>query len=439
MGTQGMTAFGDELLRLMDERGVSVRALAGQAFCSKTYISQLKLGQRDPSPKVAQSLDDALEAGGYLAGLAPQKRADRTAYGNTRAVDGVGTGTLPEEGSIDADTVEVPYRDSTGRIVYVTVPRRAFLASTGLAALAAAAPGVSPREMHPADRFLRARAALRDTDNLSGPRDVIPLVTSQLFIMDRLAHELRGEDRRRLLVPQIQFSDLLGWLYQDSCDYASARHWLDRALEWAHLLGDTTSVVFILSRKAQLATDSNDPGDAIALAETSMRYAGDDALLRSVAATYGAHAYALDGDSMASGRLYDDAHSSLPRESDGGTPWAKFLDHGYIDVYRAQSRAALGEHETAAEGFAQAISRIRPDYYRDKGVYIAREARCRAAQGNVDQASALGLQALTIGAETRSGRLLTELAGLDQTVAEGPESRAGILFRERLAEVVPAI
>ena len=41
---------------------------------------------------------------------------------------------------------------------------------------------------------------------------------------------------------------------------------------------------------------------------------------------------------------------------------------------------------------------IRPDYYRDKGVYIAREARCRAARNEMDHASSLGLQALTIGA-----------------------------------------
>ncbi len=437
-----MTRFGTELARLMGERAIGVRALAKDSGYSKTYISQLRLGQRDPSPVAAQDLDDALEAKGKLAALAPKEppaQHAKQADGNKRVAEGVHYGTLPAEITADTDTVDVPYRYSKGRIIYVTVPRRAFLASAGLAAFAAAVPGTDLREMHPADHFLRARAALRDTDNLYGPRDVIPLVASQLQIMDRLAHQLRGEDRRRLLVPQIQFADLLGWLYQDSCDYASARHWLDRSLEWAHLLGDTTSVVFILSRKAQLATDNSEAGEAIALAETAMRNAGDDDLLRSVAATYGAHAYALDGDAMASGRLYDDAHSSLPPQSSNGTPWAKFLDHGYIDIYRAQSRAALGENESAAEGFAHAISQIRPDYYRDKGVYIAREARCRAARNEMDHASSLGLQALTIGAETRSARILTELATLDRAVSQAPASKATRRFRDAMAQALPAI
>ncbi len=437
-----MAGFGTELERLMRERAIGVRTLAKDSGYSKTYISQLRLGQRDPSPVVAQDLDDALEAKGRLAALAPEKPAAqhaKRASGNERTVESVHYGKLPAEVTADTDTVDVPYRDSQGRIIYVTVPRRVFLASTGLAAFAAAVPGTDLRETHPADHFLRARAALRDTDNLYGPRDVIPLVAGQLQIMDRLAHALRGEDRRRLLVPQIQFADLLGWLYQDSCDYASARHWLDRSLEWAHLLGDTASVVFILSRKAQLATDNSEAGEAIALAETAMRHADGNALLRSVAATYGAHAYALDGDAMASGRLYDDAHSSLPAQSRNGTPWAKFLDHRYIDVYHAQSRAALGENKAAAEGFAYAISQIRPDYYRDKGVYIAREARCRASCNEMDHASSLGLQALTIGAETRSARILAELATLDRDVSRAPASDATTRFREALAQALPTI
>jgi hypothetical protein len=147
----------------------------------------------------------------------------------------------------------------------------------------------------------------------------------------------------------------------------------------------------------------------------------------------------LDGDAMASGRLYEDARSSLPKQSSDGTPWAKFLDHGYIDVYHAQSRAALGENKAAAEGFARAISQIRPDYYRDKGVYIAREARCRAARNEMDHASSLGLQALTIGAETRSARILTELATLDRAVSQAPASEATTRFRDALAQALPAI
>jgi len=156
----------------------------------------------------------------------------------------------------------------------VTVPRRTFLQGTAdVTALAVAPPGVRP-----AERFLLARRALRDNDNLFGPRDVIPLAVRQLQIMHHVADGLRGAERYELLLPQIQFADLLGWLYQDSCDYAAARHWFDRALEWAHLLGDHSCVTFILCRKTQLACDT---GQAV--------------------------------------------------------PWATFFDPSYVEVYQAQS------------------------------------------------------------------------------------------------------
>jgi tetratricopeptide (TPR) repeat protein len=325
---------------------------------------------------------------------------------------------------------EVPFRAQDGRIVYVTVPRRTFLAGTvGVAALA-----VTPPDDRPAERFLAARRALRDNDNLFGPRDVIPLAARQLQIIQRVADGLRGTDRRELLLPQIQFADLLGWLYQDSCEYGAAQHWLDRALEWAHLLADHSCVTFILCRKAQLACDSGHPGEAISLAEAAMRAAGDDSVLGAVAATYGAHAYALDGDAAASSRLYDLA---LADAGSGTTPWAAFFDPAYIGIYRAQSRAVLGDHAAAAEGFGEAIRRLRPSYRRDRGVYQARQARAFVGAGEPEHAAAIGLHALTIATETRSARILTELATLEAAVSRAADTPAVAAFRDAMTVAVP--
>ena len=106
-------------------------------------------------------------------------------------------------------------------------------------------------DTRPAERFQIALRTLRDTDNLFGPRDVIPLAMRQLAVMRDLSAALRGRDNRELMLPQIQFADLLGWLYQDTCDFDAALHWLDRALEWARVLGDQDCIAFILARKSQ--------------------------------------------------------------------------------------------------------------------------------------------------------------------------------------------
>jgi hypothetical protein len=81
-------------------------------------------------------------------------------------------------------------------------------------------------------------------------------------------------------------------------------------------------------------------------------------------------------------------------------------------VYQAHSLAALGEHAAAAAGFSAAIRGLRPGYHRDRGVYLAREARARAAIGEHDHAADLAAQALLTGTETGSARIFAELAAV---------------------------
>ncbi len=75
-----MSEFGTELTRLMHEQDVGVRKVARQVPCSAAYISQLRSGERLPSPRIAARLDDILQAHGKLAGLAPGpgKRSQRS-------------------------------------------------------------------------------------------------------------------------------------------------------------------------------------------------------------------------------------------------------------------------------------------------------------------------------------------------------------------------
>jgi tetratricopeptide (TPR) repeat protein len=284
-----------------------------------------------------------------------------------------------------------------------------------------------------AERFLLARKALRDNDNLFGPREVIPIAVRQLEVIRQQSEKARGPDRSQLLLPQIQFADLLGWLYQDSCEYGAAAHWLDRALEWAHVLGDRRCVAFILARKSQLAGDMRDGSTAIATAEAAMHLAGRRNLIGSVAATYAAHGHALDGQAAAAGRLYDKARIALGGTADTTPSWATFLDYAYIDVHEALSLTILGDHAAAATTFRAAISGLRPRYHRDRGVYLARQARAHAGMGEHEHAAGLALQALAIGTETRSARIFTELAHVHEAVRPAGDCAAVARFRFAMA------
>lgn len=351
-----------------------------------------------------------------------------------------------EVSSADAeDSIEIPCRMSDGRISWVSIPRRTFLQGIGTAALGMSAVGVGLRTApaavtgRPAERFLLARTMLRDLDNLTGPRDVIPLATRQVAIMRQMWPALRGADRRELLGVQIQFADLLGWLHQDCGDYESARQWLDRALEWSHIAEDRASTAFILARTSQLAGDKGDGAEAVAIAEAAMRCAGPRAKLAAVAATYASYGYALMNDRTACDRLCDKARSALGSAGGDGLPWAKFLDAAYIDVHHARSMAALGDYHAAAERFGAAMKEHQPGYHRDRGVYLAREARAFAGASELDHAAGLGLQALAIGSETRSGRIFTELVALESALPRQRPPAAVAEYRTALNAVMTRV
>jgi tetratricopeptide (TPR) repeat protein len=365
---------------------------------------------------------------GFGEGTHEREQADGSEKppAGTYATLGTGASALAE-----TDTVEVCCRTPDGRIVFVAVPLRQLAAAVPWPRAAARI-----EETRPAERFLAARRALRDNDNLFGARDVIPLALRQLAVMREASQSLRGRDRRELLLPQIQFADLLGWLYQDGCEFDPAARWLDRALEWAHLLGDDRCVAFILARKSQLACDMRDPVTAIAAAGAAMRLAaGRQPLTAAAAATYGAHGHALAGDATSARRLYDRARSALRDDDTAAGPalWATFMDTAYVDVYEAHSLAALGDHAAAAAGFAAAIGGLRPGYHRDRGVYLAREARARAATGEHDRAADLAGQALRIGAETGSARIFAEIAHVRDATRTARESPAMARFRAALS------
>jgi transcriptional regulator with XRE-family HTH domain len=64
-----MTTFGEKLRHLMDDRGISLRELGKLAPCNSGHLGHLRAGRKNPSKKLAERLDELLDAGGELAAL----------------------------------------------------------------------------------------------------------------------------------------------------------------------------------------------------------------------------------------------------------------------------------------------------------------------------------------------------------------------------------
>jgi transcriptional regulator with XRE-family HTH domain len=64
------TPFGEQVIALMEARGLSARETARRIACSAGYLSNVLHGRKRPSARVAARLDHVLEAGGELVTLA---------------------------------------------------------------------------------------------------------------------------------------------------------------------------------------------------------------------------------------------------------------------------------------------------------------------------------------------------------------------------------
>jgi len=64
------TPFGERVLVLAEERGLSLRELARRVPCDASHLSKVVHGRKRPSARVAARLDDTLEAAGELVVLA---------------------------------------------------------------------------------------------------------------------------------------------------------------------------------------------------------------------------------------------------------------------------------------------------------------------------------------------------------------------------------
>lgn len=118
-------------------------------------------------------------------------------------------------------------------------------------------------------------------------------------------------------------------------------------------------------------------------------------------------------------------------------PVGTFLDRSYVEVQRARGLTFLGEYGAAVESFQKAISSLPRGYRRDCGVYLAREAIAHVGNGDVEQACAVGLQALAIGAETGSSHIIGELEYLETALRKFSQTSSAADFREAMNGTFP--
>lgn len=466
--------WGAELRQYRTARGMSLQQLGDRLHFSRGYVAKWERGVQQPDRHTAAAADEVLDMAGALlraydeaaAAAARSARLDGRAARNvsnrvidvsnpgeyvSNPVDELGGGGWSGPGSGD-ERVSVPCRLRDGRVDFVTVPRRLLLrGGLGMAAAALTGPAGTPGGVErlqrraralsaygstPVEYLQRLRQVLIDTDNVLGPRQVLPTVHEQLAVIQILRRDSSGADLRALLESATHFAEFAAWLHQDLREFSAAQFWLDRALQWSHTLGDPELTTYVLARKSQLAGEMHDEVDVVDLAEAAIAMARPSSRLAAVSATYAGVGHGLRQEPAAAERAFSTAFEVLDDSPADPSPWAVWLDGSYIQAHRAQALNALGRHSEAADALAAALTQLPDRYHRDRGVYLGRQAVAHAAAGQPERAAAAGLQALAVAEDTGSARIFGELAHLDTALRPWAALPAVVDLRTSLDSVI---
>ena len=397
MTVSGMSEFGTELARLMQERGTGVRELARLVPCNPGHVSNLRSGKARPSRELAQILDNILGAGGALAALAaassrPAPAGDLQLIELARRAEAsdLGTGTL--------------------ELLTVSVDR-----------LCRDYPTVNPRVLSD-----QARIRLGYVTNLLGKRVTLA-------------------QHRDLLVVAGRLSALLACTGYDAGDPGAAETARRMTRQFGEHAGHGELIAWSYEIAAWYALVEGRFVQAAGLSEAGLAHAGvsNAAVQLTLQAS---RAYARMGDDRA-GKMLAAGGAVLARLPVPDHPEHHFVfDRDKYEFYTATVYTWLGTDDAAAEENAREVvarchgpggAIIWPTRLSTTLVNLGQIAGRR---GDLDQAVALGAESLRCG--RRSAELLPRAAELERRLAAryGAErlvNEYGELLREEFRALPP--
>ncbi|MFJ8963661.1 hypothetical protein ACIRG5_30155 [Lentzea sp. NPDC102401] len=253
------------------------------------------------------------------------------------------------------------------------------------------------------------------TDNLIGPRALLPVITAHVSTVNSLRRQVSGKAMDELLAIEAGYAEFAGWLSHDSGDLSNATRWYNHAYEMANAAGDERMCAFVLTRRA---VQSIGEGDAYYGAKLAVMAQRDDSVrtarVRALAAQTEAIGHAISGNHSDTDRALDSAllltelgNTVLP---DGDPSVGRYCEPGlYLKITNAKCQLELGRAESAVSAFRDVLDSLPTSYHRDRGNYLARLAQACALAGEPADACIAIEESLGIALATGSTRTLADL------------------------------
>ncbi|MFB6848184.1 helix-turn-helix domain-containing protein [Streptomyces sp. NPDC056373] len=407
MSAQAPT-FGEELRRRRNESGKSLTDMGRLVHATRSHLSKIERGHRNPSIELARACDAKLRADGELLALVPAAARTPEEHPAPRGDDGA-----PWSLSLSADggssfTACAAGTPADGRTPAVT-------------AHWAVAPGrpdaVSAQASLPA--FHAVFDEYRRLGQCSGPALVIPLSSTATGALRGLAHAAAPASRTAVLRLAARFAEYTGWMWQEAGDDRAARWWTEQAAQLAASCGDHEMAAYTLLRQAELALYQGDAQTTVDLAEAAGRQARG-LRTRQLAAQREAQGYALMGSETHCRRALDRG-AELMGTARSGTDDTPALGSTHLPDLAAFVAAwclrELGESEAAVTLLDTGRDSIAPHALRARARHGARLALALADADEVDRACAVARSVAQDVRVTDSATVRADLRQLRSSLA----------------------
>jgi transcriptional regulator with XRE-family HTH domain len=283
------------------------------------------------------------------------------------------------------------------------------------------------------------QASLKAIDDRHGGGVALPMAVE--YLRGEVAALLQGRYRdpvgRALFGATAELTLGVGWMAYDAGKHGLAQRYMAQALRMSHAANDRAFGGRILAAMSHQALHLGDVRHGLDFA-CAARAGTQGAVTPTTAAMLAvmeACAYAARGDAAPCLRALSDAERAFARSSPGqDPPWVDF-DEGGLAGHLARSFRDLDRPREAERFAVRSIQLCRPTHLRTRVQRYAILASAHAQQGNLEEACAVGRQALTAVGKLRSRRTLDDVARLVQLLGAN-SSPATRDFIEQAREVL---
>jgi transcriptional regulator with XRE-family HTH domain len=332
-----MTDLGDELRRLLAERGLSLREAARRAGCSPGYLSNAAHGRKPLTPSVASRLDQVLGTGGTFASYVLNPP-----LGNSGSA--IPVAVLPGSGLV----AEWPAWLGAWVVREQAVP-------SARPATAATAPDTA---------MIRGTLdALTSYERQFGGGTALPYAMDYLrqMVWPRL-HGAAGDAAfADLCALAAEFSLRVASMQLDAGNARASRDLLAAALPVAQETGSPAMVAWVLARLGELEVRERNVDRAVAYSSGAAAMAESSApRARSFILAKHALALSLTGDRTATLRVLGKACDCTTIASDGEPEWMRFygVEHLRHDEARCLNNLGLGDRAIQAAEVSMRARRL---------------------------------------------------------------------------------